>query len=118
VDRPRVLHTFGKDDHRNFNRNGAAFDKGETFSGVDYEKGLLAVDELKKLFPNSDLSLIALKWILQFEEISGVIPGASKMQQLESNLKVEKIESLKTEDMQAIKAIYEQYIKADVHASW
>lgn len=110
--------TFGKDDHRNFNRNGAAFDKGETFSGVDYEKGLMAVEELKKLFPNSDLSLIALKWILQFEEISCIIPGASKMQQLESNLKVEKMNNLKTEDMAAIKAIYEQYIKADVHPSW
>ena len=110
--------TFGKGDHRNFNRNGAAFDKGETFSGVDYEKGLLAVEELKKLFPNSDLSLIALKWILQFEEISCIIPGASKMQQLESNMKVEKMDDLKTEDMAAIKAIYEQYIKADVHPSW
>jgi aryl-alcohol dehydrogenase-like predicted oxidoreductase len=110
--------TFGKDDHRNFNRNGAAFDKGETFSGVDYEKGLLAVEELKKLFPNSDLSLIALKWILQFEEISCIIPGASKMQQLESNLEVEKMDDLNTGDMEAIKAIYEQYIKADVHTSW
>ncbi len=110
--------TFSKDDHRNFNRNGEAFDKGETFSGVDYEKGLQAVEELKKLFPYSDLPLIALKWILHFDEISCVIPGASKMQQLESNLKVEKTENLKEDEMNAIKVIYEQYIKADVHPFW
>jgi aryl-alcohol dehydrogenase-like predicted oxidoreductase len=73
---------------------------------------------LKNLFQNSDLSLIALKWILQFKEISCIIPGASKMQQLESNIEVEKMDDLKTEDMAAIKAIYEQYIKADVHLSW
>ena len=110
--------TFDKDDHRNFNRNGEAFDKGETFSGVDFEKGLKAVDELKKIFPHSDLPQIALKWILQFPEITCVIPGASKIAQLESNLKVEGMSDLKPEELQAVTIVYENYIKKDVHQKW
>jgi aryl-alcohol dehydrogenase-like predicted oxidoreductase len=110
--------SFGKDDHRNFNRNGAAFDKGETFSGVDYDKGLNAVEELKKLFPNTDLPLIALKWILKSPEISCVIPGASKIEQLKSNLKTQELADLSPTEINAIKAIYNEYIKADVHQRW
>ena len=60
---------FSKDDHRNFNINGAAFDKGETFSGIDYAKGLEAIEEVKNIFPNQDLAAIALKWILMFKEV-------------------------------------------------
>ncbi len=110
--------TFDQEDHRNFNRNGEAFDKGETFSGIDFEKGIDAVDQLKKLFPYSEPPLIALKWILQFPEISCVIPGASKVTQLKDNIRVEEMEHLKEEEMNAIKTIYEQYIKADVHQKW
>lgn len=109
---------FGKDDHRSFNRNGEAFDKGETFSGVDYQLGLEAVNELKDIFPNEDLALVALKWILQFDEISCVIPGASSPSQIEHNLKVENLQSLSIEQMQAVKAVYENKIKAQVHHLW
>lgn len=109
---------FGKDDHRNFNRDGAAFDKGETFSGVDYDKGLVAVEGLKKLFPHADLPLIALKWILKSKEISCVIPGASKIEQLKSNLKTQELLDLSSTEINAIEAIYKQYIKADVHQLW
>ncbi len=110
--------TFAKDDHRNFNRNGEAFDKGETFSGIDYEKGLDAVEELKQLFPNSDLSLIALKWILAFDEISCVIPGASKPGQIANNLKALEIDQLSDEQFKAIQKVYENFIKPDVHLRW
>ncbi len=110
--------TFGKDDHRTFNRNGEAFDKGETFSGIDYNKGLDAVEELKKHFPNYDLPLLALKWILEFEEISCVIPGASSPQQILNNLKVEDAPALTPQQKDAIKHIYDTYIKADVHQLW
>lgn len=110
--------TFGKDDHRNFNRNGEAFDKGETFSGIDYEKGLAAVEALKDKFPNSSLPLLALKWILMFPEISCVIPGASKPQQLHDNLKVDGLADLSVSEMKTIQNIYEQYVKADVHQLW
>lgn len=110
--------TFGKDDHRNFNRNGEAFDKGETFSGIDYDKGLEAVEALKAQFPNASLPLVALKWILMFPEISCVIPGASKPQQLNDNLLVENLADLNPDEMETIQKIYEQYVKADVHQLW
>ena len=110
--------TFGKEDHRNFNRNGESFDKGETFSGIDYDKGLAAVEALKAKFPNSSLPLVALKWILSFSEISCVIPGASKAQQLNDNLKVDDLADLSITEMENIQTIYEEYVKADVHQLW
>jgi aryl-alcohol dehydrogenase-like predicted oxidoreductase len=107
--------TFDKNDHRNFNRNGEAFDKGETFSGVDYGKGLEAVEAIKKLFPQFDnLSAIALKWILMFREVSCVIPGASNTDQVLSNLKANLFKDLSSEKMQAIRATYEKYIWPDL----
>jgi len=109
---------FTKDDHRNFNRNGEAFDKGETFSGVDYEKGLVAVEELKKLFPNASLPLLALRWILHFEEISCVIPGASNVKQLEDNVNVVDYATLNHSQIADIEEIYNKYIKPDVHQRW
>ncbi|MBC7749615.1 MAG: aldo/keto reductase [Methylotenera sp.] len=110
--------TFGKDDHRAFNRNGEVFDKGETFSGIDYEKGLAAVEELKRVFPNTPLSLIALKWILMFPEITCIIPGASKPEQITANLQAENLNDLSPTEMSAIKGIYEKFVKADVHQLW
>lgn len=107
--------TFSKDDHRTFNRNGEAFDKGETFSGVDYMKGLKAVEEIKKLFPqHTNLSAIALRWILMFREVSCVIPGASSPDQILSNIKTSELPNLSLAQMGNIKQIYEQYIWSDL----
>lgn len=111
--------TFGAQDHRNFNRGGAAFDKGETFSGINYELGLKAVEELKTLFPEAtNLAPIALQWILSFNEISCIIPGASKASHVESNLSVYDLPQLTPEKIAAMNAIYEQYIKPEVHQLW
>ena len=111
--------TFGAQDHRNFNRNGAAFDKGETFSGINYELGLKAVEALKALFPGvPNLAPIALQWILSFDEISCIIPGASKASHVESNLSVYDLPSLTPEKITAMNAIYEKYIKPQVHQLW
>ena len=102
---------FSKDDHRTFNRNGEAFDKGETFSGIDYQKGLSAVEEIKKLFPPAaNLSAIALKWILMFREVSCVIPGASSPDQILSNILASELPGLSSEQMGNIKQIYTKYI--------
>jgi aryl-alcohol dehydrogenase-like predicted oxidoreductase len=110
---------FGEKDHRTFNRNGEAFDKGETFSGIDYELGLKAVGELKSLFPDmSNLAPIALEWILSHEEVSCVIPGASKVEQVISNLAVYDFPPLTAEQISAINSIYEKYIKKEVHQLW
>ncbi|MEM6722736.1 MAG: aldo/keto reductase [Bacteroidota bacterium] len=111
--------TFAADDHRTFNRNGEAFDQGETFSGIDYDLGLEAVARLQELFPN-DLELVhlALKWILMFEEISCVIPGVSKIEQLHSNLKALCIRELTESEMEATRAIYDEWIRPSVHHRW
>lgn len=111
--------TFEAQDHRNFNRNGAAFDKGETFSGIDYDLGLKAVEELKSLFPEvSNLAPIALQWILGFKEISCIIPGASNSSHVQSNLSVYDLPQLTPEKIAAMNAIYEKYIKKEVHQLW
>ena len=111
--------SFSADDHRNFNRQGEAFDKGETFSGVDYEKGLAAVDELKAIFPDdTNLAPDALRWILSFDTVSCIIPGASKPDHLTSNLQATERPALSPAQMDAIKTIYEQRIKNPVHFLW
>ncbi|MEQ9099687.1 MAG: aldo/keto reductase [Imperialibacter sp.] len=111
--------TFDSGDHRNFNRNGERFDKGETFSGIDYDLGLKAVDELKALFPGvSNLAPVALRWILGFEEVSCIIPGASKVEQVLSNLSTYDTPPLTTAQVMAMNKIYEAYIKKEVHHLW
>lgn len=110
--------TFGPDDHRTFNRDGAAFDKGETFSGVDYNLGLQAVEELKKLFGTEDLIPYALRWILMFDEVSCVIPGASKTAQVASNLRAAEMPPLSQQQMDGVKAIYDKYLRKVVHPNW
>ncbi|HKJ41170.1 MAG TPA: aldo/keto reductase [Sunxiuqinia sp.] len=111
--------TFGEGDHRNFNRDGAAFDKGETFSGIDYELGLKAVAKLKNLFPDrKNLAQVALQWILQFDEVSCIIPGASKVEHVHSNLSVFDAKPLSEAEITEMNKIYEQYIKPEVHQLW
>ena len=110
---------FTAGDHRTFNRAGEAFDKGETFSGIDYETGLAAVEELKQLFSgNINLAAIALKWILQFDAVSCIIPGASNPQQMQSNISALDVADLSEEQLQAVQKIYEKYIKKSVHQLW
>ena len=109
---------FGKNDHRTFNRNGEAFDKGETFSGVDFESGLEAVEELKALFAADDIIPYALKWILMHEAVSSVIPGASTSRQVISNLRAASIPDLSAAQMDGVKNIYDKYIRGQVHQGW
>lgn len=110
---------FAEGDHRNYNRNGEAFDKGETFSGIDYETGLRAVGELKKIFPDQDnLAPVALRWILMFNEVSCVIPGASRPEQVPANIQVLKVPPLSADQMEAVRSIYDTYIKKPVHMLW
>ncbi len=110
--------TFAKDDHRNFNREGAAFDKGETFSGVDYETGLSSVEKLSAKFPKQSLAAIALKWILMNDAVSCVIPGASRTDQVISNVKASGAPDLTKNEMDFIKSVYDQDIKKMVHHLW
>ena len=110
---------FEKADHRFFNRNGMMFDKGETFSGIDYETGLKAVSELKKVFKGSrNLAPLALKWILMHEEVSCVIPGASNPGQIKSNLLANELQNLTEYELYEVDEIYRKYIKPEVHQLW
>ncbi len=111
--------TFSKDDHRNYNRQGDAFDKGETFSGVDYETGLAAVDELRTVFPDDkNLAPDALRWILTFDAVSCIIPGASKPEHLTSNLQALERPTPSPEQMATVEKIYDERIKNPVHYLW
>lgn len=110
---------FAAGDHRNFNREGAAFDKGETFSGIPYEIGLDAVQELKSLFPNhQNLGPVALHWILQYAAVSCIIPGASRPEQVLSNVATNELPELTEEQLAGIQIIYDQRIRPEVHQLW
>ncbi len=110
--------TFDSKDHRTYNRNGESFDKGETFSGVDYETGIKASEELKRLFNDENLTKYALKWILMHDEVSTVIPGASKTGQITENAKASDFRVLTDNEMEVVKTIYDKYIKRGVHGLW
>jgi aryl-alcohol dehydrogenase-like predicted oxidoreductase len=110
--------TFGADDHRTFNRNGEAFDKGETFSGIDYQKGLEAVRVLKDHFGDTNLALLAIRWVLMYDEVSCVIPGASNPNQVLKNIKAADLQSISEADMKFIRTVYDRYVKDDVHQLW
>jgi len=111
--------TFTAGDHRNFNRDGAGFDKGETFSGINYETGLQAVDTLKAIFPNqANLAPVALKWILMNDAVSCIIPGASKVEQVTSNLQAFSVPDITPVQLEAVQKVYEKYLKNQVHHLW
>jgi aryl-alcohol dehydrogenase-like predicted oxidoreductase len=110
---------FAADDHRNFNRHGEAFDVGETFSGVPYEIGLKAVEELKALVPGgATLAQLALRWILMFEGVSTIIPGGKSPRQIEDNAGASALPALTEEQMRAVRSVYDLYIKPHVHQRW
>ncbi len=111
--------TFAEGDHREFNRRGEAFDVGETFSGVDYEAGLRAVDALRGLVPaGATMAQLALRWILTFPEVTAAIPGARNPQQAEDNVRAAELPALSDEVMAAVRVVYDREIRAAVHPRW
>jgi aryl-alcohol dehydrogenase-like predicted oxidoreductase len=112
-------NTFASDDHRSFNRHGESFDRGETFSGVDYQVGLKAVDELKAICPaGMSMGQFALRWILMFDAVSCAIPGAKRPSQVEENFSAADLAPLSEETMSQVRAIYDRYIRELVHYYW
>ena len=110
---------FAADDHRQYNRHGEAFDRGETFSGVDYTKGLEAVEELKRILPaGMTMTQFALKWILMFDAVSCAIPGGKTEAQIVQNMLSSGLPELTPETMTKVRDIYDRYIRADVHPLW
>jgi aryl-alcohol dehydrogenase-like predicted oxidoreductase len=111
--------TFATDDHRTYNRHGEEFDRGETFSGVDYNVGLQAVDELKTICP-AEMSMVqfALRWILMFDAVTCTIPGVRNSLQAEENFNAADMPPLSEEKMVQVRAIYDRYIRDLVHHYW
>ncbi len=111
--------TFESTDHRLFNRNGEAFDVGETFSGVPYEIALAAIERIRPLVGNDrSMAQFALRWILMFDAITVAIPGAKTVEQARMNAAAASGEALSVETMAALRTIYDQDIKPHVHGRW
>jgi aryl-alcohol dehydrogenase-like predicted oxidoreductase len=110
---------FAADDHRTYNRHGESFDRGETFSGLDYEAGLQAVESLLPLVPpGQTLTQMALRWILMFPAITCAIPGAKRPQQAEENIQAASLPPLPDRTMAGIVNVYEHYVRPHVHQYW
>jgi aryl-alcohol dehydrogenase-like predicted oxidoreductase len=111
--------TFAADDHRNFNRHGEEFDAGETFSGVEYETGLKAVEEMRPLLPAGvSMAQFALRWILMFDAVSCAIPGGKRPPQVEENCGASGLPSITASAMDTVQRIYNEKIRAQVHDRW
>ena len=111
--------TFVAGDHRNFNRYGQAFDVGETFSGVDFETGLRAVEELRSVVPAGvSMASFALRWILMFDAVTCAIPGAKRPAQVEENAAASALPPLTDEQMGKVREIYDRLIRDQVHHRW
>ena len=111
--------SFEKEDHRAFNRKGESFDRGETFSGFDYDSGLEVVDELRPLVPpGMSMTQMALRWLLMFPAVTCAIPGGKKVAQVDENVKAADLPALTDKTMSAIETIYNQKIKSHVHHYW
>ncbi len=110
---------FAADDHRLFNRNGEAFDVGETFAGVPFEVGLEAVEEVRKLVPEgASMAQFALKWILMHEAVTVVIPGARNAEQARANAAAAELAPIAEEVMAASREIYDRLVAPHVHHRW
>ncbi len=110
---------FAADDHRNFNRHGEAFDVGETFAGVPFEAALGAVEQLRPLVPEGvPMAQFALRWILEQQAVSVVIPGARNEAQAQSNAAASALAAIDDETKAAIAAVYARLVKVHVHDRW
>jgi aryl-alcohol dehydrogenase-like predicted oxidoreductase len=115
----RADSRFAPADHRSFNRHGESFDAGETFSGVEYETGLRAVEELRDLVPTgANMAELALRWILMFPEVTTAIPGARNAAQIESNVRSSDLAPLSAATMERVRAVYDRYLRESIHDRW
>ena len=110
--------TFAATDHRNFNRNGEAFDVGETFSGVPYEVGVAAACEFGELCGDRTPAQVALRWVVQQAGVTSVIPGASSVRQAGSNADAADLAPLTDTELADLERLYDERIRAHVHSRW
>ena len=110
---------FSETDHRSYNRHGESFDAGETFSGVDYDTGLRAVEELRDLVPaGTTMAQFALRWTLMFPDVTAAIPGAKNPRQAEDNARAADLPPLSDAAMARVRDVYDRLIRQSVHDRW
>lgn len=110
---------FATDDHRTYNRHGESFDRGETFSGVDFELGLQTVEDLRPLVPPGwSMAEFALRWILMFDAVTCAIPGAKRPTQVEDNCRAADLAPISDCVMKQVRDIYDRRIREQVHHFW
>jgi len=102
--------TFAAKDHRNYNANGEAFNAGETFSGIDFKEGVKLSQQIKNLLPDNRMPQWAIRWILDHPEVTTVIPGASKVSQVNSNVKASGLPPLSAKTHRALRKLYNEEI--------
>lgn len=110
--------TFPENDHRNFNADGEAFNVGETFSGVPFEKGIQLADEIKQIMPEGNMAQLALRWILDHPQVTTIIPGASKKSHVESNTAASSLNSLDKDTHDKLRALYEEEIRPNIRGRY
>ena len=111
--------TFAADDHRQFNRHGEQFDRGETFSGLDYGVALEAVEALRPWVPaGQSMAQMALRWIQMHPAVTCSIPGGKRAAQVQDNVAAADLPPLTDEAMAGLAAVYQQYARPHVHARW
>ena len=110
---------FAENDHRNYNRHGEAFDVGETFSGVDYDTALAAVQEIRAVLPAGiSMTQFALRWILMFPAVTCAIPGGKRPEQVAENCRASDLPPLSADAMETIRRIYDERIRPAIHQRW
>jgi aryl-alcohol dehydrogenase-like predicted oxidoreductase len=117
IDRSRHFEAV---DHRNYNRQGQAFDRGETFAGVDFELGLELVDDVRRILgvDGAALAPLALRFILMHPAVTCAIPGGKSPAQVEQNLSAADLPALSDAQLAALAALYDQKLRPLVHQLW
>jgi len=110
--------TFAPNDHRNFNANGEAFNAGETFSGIEFHQGVQFANEMASLFPDDRTAAWSLRWILDYPEVTTIIPGATKLSQVQSNVSASGLPSLSPQVHQQLRALYDEKIKPAIRGHY
>lgn len=109
---------FQKNDHRNYNANGEAFNAGETFSGIDFKEGIILSDKIKSLLPDDRMAQWAIRWILDHPEVTTVIPGASKVSQVHSNVAASLLSPLSSNTHHQLRALYNTEIQNKIRGHY